>query len=366
MFVTGLAAEGKMAVLIEGFSVVVRHSTLAAKYPGGVEGYRRDCPNGSFCADECLSQVGFMVKSDADIFVTQLAAKGLTPFRKDATEDVALVSQADGPLRPCAWLEFGRWGQAALAWPAGTKRGDLHAPAGWNAERRVQQMSWEEVKRRLEFIRTEGNVDVYREKTTGQELYVGRTVSTSDQDKTRHDELYQQACRLIEGLIIHGNQAPCPLEPRQRERLEDAIPLFVEVVRINPGNWAAMWLLGKVYQRLDEYEHGLAWFARAHRVNPDQPDVAREAAIAAMDLGRPEEAILFCGRAIETDPDDPGLRANLALALLFSGKPGEAPAVAQEALARDPTDKITAHLVRIIEEVLGGTRPCPHHMNDLQ
>ena len=65
-----------MAIVIEGYSVVIRNATLAARYPGGVEGYRRDCPNGSFCADEHLSRLGFMVQSDADVFVAQLAAQG--------------------------------------------------------------------------------------------------------------------------------------------------------------------------------------------------------------------------------------------------------------------------------------------------
>jgi tetratricopeptide (TPR) repeat protein len=355
-----------MAILIEGFSVVVRNSVLDARYPGGVERYRQDCPNGSFCADDSLSRVGFMVRSDAEVFVAQLAEKGLTPFRRGAAEDVALVSPTDGLLQPCAWLELGKWGQTVIAWLAGSKRGDLHAPAGWNPDQRVQQMSSEEAKQRLEFLRSEGSVDVYRDKVTGREVYVGRTVSTSEQDKARHNALYQQGRRLIDGLIILDNQEPLPLDPGQQKRLEEAIALFVEVVRINPGNWAAMWLLGKIYQRLGDYEHGLAWFSRAHRVNPDQPDVAREASIAAMDLRRSEEAIAFCERAIEATPNDPGLRANLALALLFSGKPGEARTVAQEALARDPADQITTQIVRIIEEVLGGTRPCPHHMNDLQ
>jgi tetratricopeptide (TPR) repeat protein len=126
-----------------------------------------------------------------------------------------------------------------------------------------------------------------------------------------------------------------------------------------------MWLLGKVYQRLDDCEAAFAWFSRAHRIKPDQPDAAREASIAAMDLGRPEEAIPFCESAIKAKPDDPGLRANLALAYLFSGKPGEARTLSQEALARDPADSITAQLVGIIEEVLSGKRPCPHHVKDL-
>src|SRR5262249_6766690 len=100
-------------------------------------------------------------------------------------------------------------------------------------------------------------------------------------------------------------------------------------------------------------------------LNPDQPDVAREAAIAAMDAGRPGEAVWFCEQALELKPEDAGLRANLALALLFAGKPAEAQAAGQEALRRDPADRITAQIVRIIEEVLGGRRPCPHHVRDL-
>ncbi len=355
-----------MAVLIEGFSVVVRNRTLAAQYPGGVPGFRRDCPNNSFCTDGNLCRVGFMTRDDADRCVAELAEKGLTPVLKQAAADVALVSQMDGPLHACDWLELDRWGPAAIAWLAGTERGDVHAPAGWSADRALQHMTAAEMKERLEFVRSDGNVDVYRDKTTGQELYLGRTAAPSAQEIARHDDLYRQACRLIDGLLLLDNRPPTPPDAAQRQRLDDAVPLFEEVVRINPGNWAAMWLLGKVYQRLEEFETSLAWFARAHRVNPDQPDVAREASIAAMEVGRPEEAIPFCERAIEANADDPGLRANLALALLFSDRPREAQAIAREALSRDPADAITAQLVRIIDEVVNGTRPCPHHARDLQ
>jgi tetratricopeptide (TPR) repeat protein len=352
-----------MSVLIEGDSVLVRNSTLEERYPGGVEGYRRDCPNNTFCSDERLSRVGFMMPGDAEEFIAQLAAKGLTPFRHEASEDVALVNPGAGLRRPCSWVEVGRWGAVAIAWLAGGERGDLHAPAWWSAENAMQHLSAEETKERLEFVRSDGAVDVYRDKATGQELYVGRT--SRGYDKVRHNELYREACRLIDGLIILDNKPSEPLDEPGRKRLGQAIGLFEEVARINPGNWAAMWLLGKIHQRLEQYERGLEWFARAHRLKPDQPDVAREASIAAMDLGRPEEAIEFCRRAIESKPGDPGLRANLALALLFSGKPDEAQTVAREALQAKPDDQITASIVRIIEEVLSGARPRPHHVNDL-
>jgi tetratricopeptide (TPR) repeat protein len=354
-----------MAILIEAFSVVVRNSTIAAKYPGGRAGYERDCPNATYCSDDHLSRIGFMMQRDAEVFVAQLAAKGFTPSRNQAADDVTLVSQSEGPLQPCGWLELGQYQGVRIAWMAGSDVGDLHAPPGWSLERPLQWMSAEEARRRLEFVRSQDDLDVYRDKATGQELYVGRTASASEANASRHDDLYKEACALIEGLIVIHGEAPGKLDPGSRQRLEDAVPLFGEVVAINPGNWAAMWLLGKTYQRLGDYERALPWFSRAHRVNPDHPDMAREASIAAMEVGRPEEAVPFCDRALAAKPDDPGLRANLALALLFSGRPGEAQAVAGEALRRDPADEITAQIVRIIDEVLSGARPCPHHSRDL-
>ena len=137
-----------------------------------------------------------------------------------------------------------------------------------------------------------GNLDVYRDRETGQELYVGRT-ARPDADRSRHDGLYRQAVGLIEGLIaVHGKE-PAKLDDAARRRMTEAVGLFEEVVRINPGNWPAMWLLGKIYERLHDPQRSLEWFARSHRVNPDHHDVAREAAIAAMEAGRPAEAVAY-------------------------------------------------------------------------
>lgn len=355
-----------MAVLIEGFSVVIRNATVAEKYPGGVDAFRADSPNATFCTDEHLSRVGFMVPHDADVFVAQLAALGFTPYRKDAAEDVAVVSQVEGPLKPCRWLEFGEYRGARIAWLAGKDPGDLHATPGWDPDRKLKFLSTEEARERLEFVRSEENIDVYRDRTTGEELYIGRTAPATDADRAEHDDLHRRACDLVQGLILTHGQGPGELDPESRKRLDDSIPMFTEVVRINPQNWAAMWLAGKVHQRLGDHEASLDWFAMAHRVNPDHEDVAREAAIAAMEAGRPEEAIPYCERAIQSNPDEPGLRCNLALALLFSGRPRDAGAVAADAFRRDPSDPITSQIVGIIEEVLNGTRPCPKHVRDLQ
>jgi len=185
-------------------------------------------------------------------------------------------------------------------------------------------------------------------------------------DTAREDRLYKEACGLIDGLILLHDQPEQQLGADGRGQLERAVSLFQQVVELNPDHWPALWLMGKAHQRLGAFAAGLECFAAANQIKPDQPDVAREAAIAAMDAGQPERAVGFCERAIAAKPTDAGLRANLALALLFSGQPSEATEVADDALRQAPSDEITARILAVAREVVAGTRPCPRHVRDLE
>jgi Flp pilus assembly protein TadD len=186
-----------------------------------------------------------------------------------------------------------------------------------------------------------------------------------DQLQAEHDRLYLQACAAVRPLIeIHGKPLT-KLTPARETQLRQGIARFEDLLRINPENWAAMWYVGKAYHRLGEFERALQSFSRAHDINPSQPDVAREAAIAAMELGNPAAAIPFCQHAIQARPDDPGLRANLALALLFSGEVKRATDTAADALRRDPGDKITRRIHAVCKDVQAGQRPCPRHVKEI-
>lgn len=350
-----------MAVLVEAYCVIIQHSTLNAKYPGGVEAYASSCPNGTYCSDQHLARVAFMARRDADLFVARLAVHNITPYRAGHAEDVALVGQQEGAIVPCEWIQLGECGGARCAWLAGFPIGDLYTPQGWTSKTSLGAMSAPEIKERLELARRVGGVDVYRDKLTGQEYFVGRTESCSKEATVKHDQAFKRAGELSEELILLDN-----LDASAAVRLEKAAQLYEEAVSINPANWTAMWHLGKIYQSLEDDERALSWLARSHRVNPDQPEVAREAAIAAMDVGRHDEAVVFCKRAIEAKPNDAGLQANLALALLFSGNASEARPIAENALCQCPTDEITRNIIQIIREVLAGDRPCPHHVRDLE
>ena len=119
-----------MSVLIEAISVVVRRSTIDRCYPGGVAGYQRDCPAGTFCADEHLTRVAFRSVDDVGRFVHCLTMRGLAFFDGERCVDVAVVRHDTGPVADCAWLRFARANAShSVCWLEGSGIG-LASPRG--------------------------------------------------------------------------------------------------------------------------------------------------------------------------------------------------------------------------------------------
>jgi hypothetical protein len=80
-----------MAVLVEAISVIVRRARLEAIYPGGWEGFVRDCPNRTLCADANLVRVGFMTPAGVQEWVERLTAAGLE-FIRDGWRQTSRLS----------------------------------------------------------------------------------------------------------------------------------------------------------------------------------------------------------------------------------------------------------------------------------
>jgi Flp pilus assembly protein TadD len=175
-----------------------------------------------------------------------------------------------------------------------------------------------------------------------------------------HNRLFKEASTLIQGEIpLHGQQELPSPNGLQAQKLRHAAALFERVLEMNPRNWSAMWLMGKVHQRFGELPEALTWFERSHQINPSQPDVVREASICAMEVGSAEKAIEYSLRAAQLKPSDAGLRANLALAYLLAGRISEAQKSINEALASEPTDKISRALGSMIGHFAGNGRVPP-------
>ena len=182
----------------------------------------------------------------------------------------------------------------------------------------------------------------------------------TEEEAETHNALTTQAWEIINPLIVL-NESPVRGTPSwfERRKLKKAISLFERAREINPDGYSSMWALGKIYQRLGDNTLALKWFDHSHHANPEHPDVAREAALSALDIGDSASALRYCEIAIKLSPDDPGLVSNLALAHLLAGDDTNAFRIAEEATSRDPSDAISKTVLRFVDDVSQGRKPRP-------
>jgi Flp pilus assembly protein TadD len=179
-----------------------------------------------------------------------------------------------------------------------------------------------------------------------------------------HNRLFLEAVDLIQPELRTSVNPSPPLSAETVPRLEHAIALLDRVVEMNPQNWSAFWMRGKAQQALEDHAAALASFVRALELHPI-PDCAREAGIAAAEMGDHALSVGLTRMALKMAPGEPGLLANLGLALLFDNRPAEARPALVEALAGCPSDNVTRALLQATDDVLAGRRSCPHSVREL-
>ncbi len=178
----------------------------------------------------------------------------------------------------------------------------------------------------------------------------------------RHDEYYKKGLSCIEPyIIIHG-------KPRNRpniNKIKEGIKYLDAVTKINPKNWAAFYLRGKAYQAIGDSRSAYNEFKKSFDIEKENPDVARELTIEALNLGKGEEGVEIAKHALTLKPNNPGLMANLGIAYLINGEIDNAADIAKQATNLDPLDKINKQVLEIIKEVKSGKRPQPKKYSDL-
>ncbi|MCB1606273.1 MAG: tetratricopeptide repeat protein [Xanthomonadales bacterium] len=188
----------------------------------------------------------------------------------------------------------------------------------------------------------------------------------TEAEAARHNDLVQRGWSLAERHLQFNEGGRGRPGWFVRSRLNRAIRYYEEALRINPEGWSSMWALGKIYQRLGQHRIALVWFRRAFELNADQPDVAREAGLSALDCGEVQLAVDLCTTAKILRPEDPGLRANLALAYMMSGDDTSAIECAQRAVAMCPEDEVSKSVLRLVNAVANGSRNRPRALVDIK
>jgi hypothetical protein len=175
-----------MAVLAEGISVVIRCDRLLAAFEGDWDAFKAIVPNKTLCADNELVRIGFMVPADVKEFNRRLAARGLTYLSDGAAQDLVVVDQMRGPMVPCDWIEFGQINldgdpkqRVSACRLAGSTQTIVIMPEGWIFGESLSStfgfVPNGQSDKSLTFLRHQDGMEVYRNRLTGKEVFIGRT-----------------------------------------------------------------------------------------------------------------------------------------------------------------------------------------------
>lgn len=172
-----------MAVLIEAISVVIRCESIARRFSGGVENFIASVPNGTLCSDGELACVNFMVPDDVKKYVEYLVGHGLIFKEFGTAVDLVVVDQKRGMAFDCEWAIFGEadWNNnpecpisVCQYSPSNIKH--VVVPGGWDYVSSLSATSnfvdGENIPSGLKFVRRDGDLDVLRDESTGQEFFV--------------------------------------------------------------------------------------------------------------------------------------------------------------------------------------------------
>lgn len=176
----------------------------------------------------------------------------------------------------------------------------------------------------------------------------------------RYNGLLERGMQLLKQYALVGmGAAPESLPEDVEQRLREAMRCLRQASEMVPAQMAPKWGLGKAYQALGDREQALAWFEAAYRLAPHQPDVCREAGLAAMEANSFEAAEKYSREAVTARPDDAGLHANLALALMFLGRDDEACRTIRHSLELSPGDPVSRNVAALVTAVAKGALARP-------
>lgn len=346
-----------MAVVIQTTTVIARRSAVEDRFPEGVRGWFERAPNRTTCADRHLCAIGFMHSADAAVFVRELEQAGLEVERGGVAQDVVVIDPLGRTGYDCRWIEAGPYGGVTAAWLTATDPEPLVVPLGYRPDDSLFSMTEEQAATRLEFVRDDGAVEVYRDRETGKEVYRARTTEVRPPSEAVLARL-RALFATIDPMLTDDGRPP-RLGWRDRRRLRKAIAELEQHAASLPQMWNVWWLLGMARRSAGDPEGAYEAFRVAYRAGPNESAVMREYSGQCLALGLGSEAVTLARRNCAAHPDDAGLRSNLALALMVAD---DMPAAAEEcakARAMEPDDPVTAALDRMIDDVIAGRRDRP-------
>ena len=105
---------------------------------------------------------------------------------------------------------------------------------------------------------------------------------------------------------------------------QDAKQRCRRLVKKSRNDAEALFLLGVIHGRLEEYEAALDCFQRVLKLSPNVPEAHQNLGLALKELRRPQEAICSFRKAVQLKPDYVAAMLNLGNTCFELGLSGEA------------------------------------------
>ena len=342
-----------MSITIEGFSVVVKRELVQPF----LDDDRIVPPNRMFLGDDDIWRCSFMSNDDAGAFVKKLEALGLNGT-KGPNPDLVLVNEFNHDVYPyCEWLELGNYQKAIVAWKAGSDPEKLVAHEGFDPAVGSGLLFRDKTNLHdLEFLRVEGNIEVYLDKRSGDEVFLGRTRTP--------EALFQTACEAIRPHFkIPGDP---PVAGEEADAVNLAIADLEKLITDYPEFSQAMFFCGKGYIALGQYGSAYRHFAKGYELEPQVEGYARELGGVCLELGKFDEAVVVGEKAAALKPDDCETLGNLSIIYLMARRIDAARKAIKSALKIAPEDNVNQNLYALIESVANGQRAQPTSMKDIR
>jgi tetratricopeptide (TPR) repeat protein len=342
-----------MAVTIEGFTVVAQRTRIQHLLDAGsIVG-----PNSTTLQDEHIWKCSFMAEADARNFLRTLEKLGLN-ISQGPDSDAALISEFDRSVDPyCEWIRTGLWDKAVIAWKEGSRPESVTAREGWDPKV-GSGLTFHDpsAMQHLEFLRLEDKVEVFLNKKTGKEVYLGRT-------STPVDALFLSASRVVQKHLVAAG-APA-LTGSAAQEVAKAAKLLEKVVAEAPEWWNAQWFYAKSLLALGDHEAAYTALRSAYNLEKKVEVIPRELAGVCLELRRFDEAVAVAEEALALDPDNAELLGNLSLSYLLAGRVEHARRAIDAAIRIAPDDSINRTISRILSEIAEGVRQRPRSLGDL-
>tara|TARA_B100000787_G_C16187805_1_gene295694 strand:- start:803 stop:2392 length:1590 start_codon:yes stop_codon:yes gene_type:complete len=100
-------------------------------------------------------------------------------------------------------------------------------------------------------------------------------------------------------------------ESLQKNKLEEALNLYNQVLKINPNHEGTLSNLGVVYKKFENFEEAIDCYEKIIEINPNNVIAHNNLGAVYYDLGKNQKAKNYYEKAIKIDPDYPNAHVNL-------------------------------------------------------